>query len=125
MRKFLFMLLLSYASLFAFEELTVQNFDDKIKGKNVIVDIYATWCPPCKIVAQNLEEFDEEKLLKFFSIWIWGFFVFVYLLVKIINIRKFLTLFIKEQKNFFKFCLKFGWILVLLENNLLNLRYFT
>jgi len=61
MRKFLFMLLLSYASLFAFEELTVQNFDDKIKGKNVIVDIYATWCPPCKIVAQNLEEFDVIK----------------------------------------------------------------
>lgn len=48
-------------SLFATEHLTVDNFDSKIKGKNVIVDIYASWCPPCKIVAQSLEDFDVIK----------------------------------------------------------------
>ena len=26
-----------------------------------IVDVYASWCPPCKIVATNLEDFDVIK----------------------------------------------------------------
>ncbi|GGD44164.1 hypothetical protein GCM10012288_18100 [Malaciobacter pacificus] len=61
MKKVLILLLMTYVYSFAFEKLTVENFDSKIKGKNVIVDIYADWCPPCKIVAKNLEEFDIIK----------------------------------------------------------------
>ena len=51
----------SIASLFAYEELTVDNFDEKIKGKNVIIDFYAVWCPPCKILGENLEDFGTIK----------------------------------------------------------------
>ena len=47
--------------LFSYEELTVDNFDEKIKGKNAIIDFYASWCPPCKILANNLEDFDITK----------------------------------------------------------------
>ncbi len=61
MIKALFILSFSFISLFGFEKLTVDNFDEKIKDKNVIIDIYADWCPPCKIVAKNLEDFDIIK----------------------------------------------------------------
>lgn len=61
MFKILLVLLFSFISLFGFENLTVDNFESKIKGKNVIVDIYADWCPPCRVVAKNLEDFDIIK----------------------------------------------------------------
>lgn len=61
MKKIVISLLLSVVSLFAFEHLTVENFDKKIKDKNVIVDFYATWCPPCKVLAKNLKAYDKVK----------------------------------------------------------------
>ena len=61
MKKIVLALLFSIISLFAYEELNIDNFDSKIKDKNVIVDFYASCCPPCKIVATNLEDFDVIK----------------------------------------------------------------
>ncbi|MDY0052320.1 MAG: thioredoxin domain-containing protein [Aliarcobacter sp.] len=61
MKKIVLLIFFSIVSLFAYEELTVDNFDAKIKNKNVIVDFYAVWCPPCKILASNLEDFDLVK----------------------------------------------------------------
>ena len=61
MKKILIIMLFSVVSIFAYEELTMDNFDSKIKDKNVIVDFYADWCPPCKILAVNLEDFDLVK----------------------------------------------------------------
>ena len=61
MKKIILLMLISIASLFAYEELTVDNFDEKIKDKNVIIDFYAVWRPPCKILASNLEDFDVVK----------------------------------------------------------------
>lgn len=61
MKKIFIFLLFSFVSLFAFEELTPQNIDEKLKNQNAIVDFYAVWCPPCKVLNKNLIEFDKVK----------------------------------------------------------------
>ena len=43
MKKILTILLFTFSSLFAFENLTLDNFDKKVENKNVILDFYATW----------------------------------------------------------------------------------
>ncbi|MGB6328503.1 MAG: hypothetical protein WBF48_06220 [Halarcobacter sp.] len=43
MKKTLLVLLFSFVSLFAFEDLTANNFDERTSKGKVIVDFYATW----------------------------------------------------------------------------------
>ncbi len=43
MKKIVMALLFVISSVFAFEELTVQNFDEKVANKKVILDFHATW----------------------------------------------------------------------------------
>lgn len=43
MKKVLVILFFSFISLFAFEELTSDNFEMKTSKGNVIVDFHATW----------------------------------------------------------------------------------
>lgn len=43
-------------------ELTTENFDAEVteyKGK-VLVDFWASWCPPCKMLAPVVDEVAEE-----------------------------------------------------------------
>ncbi len=61
MKTILLALLFSISSLFAFEHLTIDNFDEKLKDKNVIVDFYAPWCPPCKVIEKSLNKFEETR----------------------------------------------------------------
>jgi len=42
-------------------ELNVSNFDSKIAKGNWIVDCYALWCGPCKILAPILDEIAKEQ----------------------------------------------------------------
>ena len=51
----------SISSLFAFEHLDENNFSQKTKNKNVIIDFYATWWPACKVLGKNLTKYDASK----------------------------------------------------------------
>lgn len=39
------------------------NFDEVIKEKDVLVDFYATWCGPCRMLAPELERVSEKVLV--------------------------------------------------------------
>ncbi|PHO09735.1 thioredoxin [Malaciobacter canalis] len=61
MKKIILILSFSFISLFSAEHLTADNIDEKLQNKNAIVDFYAVWCPPCKIMSKNLKDFENSN----------------------------------------------------------------
>ncbi len=46
-----------------------ENFDDLIKEGKVVVDFYADWCGPCKMLAPVIEEVAKEtESIKFVKV---------------------------------------------------------
>mgnify|MGYP000945753691 FL=1 len=62
MKKNLFIMFFSVVSLFAYEEITKENFSEKISGKNAIVKFHATWCPNCRALEKNFNKVDLDAL---------------------------------------------------------------
>jgi thioredoxin-like negative regulator of GroEL len=45
------------------EQLTTQQLQQKInEGENFVLDLFATWCGPCKIMLNNLNRVNESLI---------------------------------------------------------------
>ena len=70
MKKLILVLFFGLSSLFAFEDLHLNNFDQKVSKGNVIVDFYAPWWSSCKVLGENLQTYHKKttKNIKIYSV---------------------------------------------------------
>ncbi len=47
---------------------TEENFDEELKKDKILVDFYATWCGPCKMLSEVIEKYDKEEEIEIIKI---------------------------------------------------------
>ena len=43
------------------KHITEKDFDEVLKKDRVLVDFYATWCGPCKMLGMVMEKYDKKE----------------------------------------------------------------
>ena len=50
-------------------EIKEKEFKEKIKGERVLIDCYAPWCGPCRMLSPVIDELSEEiKEVEFYKL---------------------------------------------------------
>lgn len=50
------------------KQIKENEFDEVVKEGKVVVDCFATWCGPCRMLSPVLDEISEESSYKFYKL---------------------------------------------------------